>query len=55
MSGVVLRRWQGLKAESRCNIEVVIRANHIRINNEQRQGTAVTGMPVIYVRTQYEL
>ena len=40
--GAVLRRWHPVKVTERCDLEVVIHANCIRINNEQRASIAIT-------------
>lgn len=41
-TGVVSRRWQTLGIDSRCDIEIVLRANHVTVNNEQRSSVLVT-------------
>ncbi|KAJ1558202.1 DNA helicase mcm9 [Nowakowskiella sp. JEL0078] len=40
--GVVLRRWKTLSAGNRCDIEIVLLANNVRIHNEQRSSVLVT-------------
>ncbi len=35
VSGIVLRRWRPLRADERCEAEVVVQANHVVVNNEQ--------------------
>lgn len=42
INGVVLRRWRNVFDEQRCDIELFVYANHIRVNNEQRMGVGVT-------------
>ncbi|KAI0217790.1 DNA helicase MCM9 [Lamellibrachia satsuma] len=36
ISGVVMRRWRPVTADSRCHIELVLKANHVQVTNEQR-------------------
>ena len=38
----VVRRWMPLKADERCDLEVVIVANHIRVVNARMQGLTIT-------------
>ncbi|CAH3157264.1 unnamed protein product [Porites evermanni] len=40
--GVVMRRWKPVFVDSRCDLEVVLKANHLSVNNEQRAGVVVT-------------
>ncbi|KAL9967665.1 hypothetical protein ACROYT_G025945 [Oculina patagonica] len=40
--GVVMRRWKPVFPDSRCDLEVVLKANHLSVNNEQRAGVLVT-------------
>lgn len=35
MYGVVWQRWKPLYLDSRCDVEIVLRANYIEINNDQ--------------------
>ncbi|EDO42446.1 predicted protein [Nematostella vectensis] len=42
ISGVVMRRWWPVIAEVKCDLEVVFKANHVSVNNEQRIGAIVT-------------
>eukprot|EP01127_Copromyxa_protea_P016935 TRINITY_DN5123_c1_g1_i1.p1 TRINITY_DN5123_c1_g1~~TRINITY_DN5123_c1_g1_i1.p1 ORF type:complete len:1057 (-),score=254.83 TRINITY_DN5123_c1_g1_i1:27-2912(-) len=42
ISGEVMRRWKPLYAEERCEVEIVILANHIRVNNEQKLGIGMS-------------
>ncbi|XP_064600365.1 DNA helicase MCM9-like [Liolophura sinensis] len=41
-SGIVLRRWMPAVMDVRCDIEVVIRANHVLVTNGQRNSILVT-------------
>lgn len=38
VSGVVRQRWQPLRQETRCDLEVVIHGNHVRVSNAQGTG-----------------
>ncbi|XP_067021534.1 DNA helicase MCM9-like [Acropora muricata] len=40
--GVVMRRWKPVYADSRCDLELVLKANHVSVNNGQRAGVVVT-------------
>eukprot|EP01129_Flabellula_baltica_P008747 TRINITY_DN3500_c0_g1_i4.p1 TRINITY_DN3500_c0_g1~~TRINITY_DN3500_c0_g1_i4.p1 ORF type:complete len:643 (-),score=116.25 TRINITY_DN3500_c0_g1_i4:309-2237(-) len=40
--GEVCRKWGSVFEGARCDVEIFIKANHIRINNEQRGGVNVT-------------
>jgi len=40
--GTVLQRWQPLRQESRCDLETVIKGNHVRVKNAQGGGAGVT-------------
>ncbi|EFA84139.1 MCM family protein [Heterostelium album PN500] len=42
VSGVVIRRWRPLKTEERCEVEMVLLANNVRVMNEQRFGAGLT-------------
>ncbi|GAM24606.1 hypothetical protein SAMD00019534_077810 [Acytostelium subglobosum LB1] len=42
VSGTVIRRWEALKQDERCDVEIVLLGNHIRIMNEQRFGAGMT-------------
>jgi DNA helicase MCM9 len=42
VTGMVSRRWQTLGIGTRCDIEIVLRANHLTVNNEQRSTVLVT-------------
>lgn len=39
--GVVCQRWKPLFQDARCEVEVVLKANHIEVNNEQSSGAVV--------------
>ena len=41
-SGIVLRRWMPLVADSRANIDLVVFANHVQVINEQRTNVLLT-------------
>ena len=36
VTGVVLRRWKPTNVESKCEVELVLKANHVQVQNEQR-------------------
>lgn len=38
----VMRRWKPVYHEERCDVEIVLLANHVRINNEQKLGIGMT-------------
>ncbi|CAH3154559.1 unnamed protein product [Pocillopora meandrina] len=40
--GVVMRRWKPVFPDSRCDLEVVFKANHVSVNNEQKATVLVT-------------
>ncbi|XP_041367833.1 DNA helicase MCM9-like isoform X2 [Gigantopelta aegis] len=40
--GTVRRRWRNLMADSRCDIEIVLQANHVLVTNEQRSSILIT-------------
>ncbi|XP_067655195.1 DNA helicase MCM9-like [Haliotis asinina] len=40
--GTVLRRWRNLSADSKCDIEIVLKANHVLVTNEQRNSVLIT-------------
>eukprot|EP00039_Didymoeca_costata_P017200 m.316818 g.316818 ORF g.316818 m.316818 type:complete len:790 (+) comp16504_c2_seq9:415-2784(+) len=40
--GSVLRRWQPLRQETRCDLETVIKGNHVKLSNQQGTGLDVT-------------
>ena len=41
-SALVLRRWKTLSTDARCDLELVLDANHVLIINEQRNSVHVT-------------
>ena len=41
-SGTVRQRWRTCMAESRCDIEIVLHANHILVTNLQRNDLLIT-------------
>ena len=41
-SGTVCQRWRPLSEESKCDIEIVLRANHVLVTNEQRSRVLIT-------------
>jgi uncharacterized membrane protein len=41
-SGTVCQRWKPLSEESKCDIEIVLKANHVLVTNEQRSRVMVT-------------
>jgi len=41
-SGVVLRRWKALVADTRADIDLVVLANHVQVINEQRTNVLLT-------------
>eukprot|EP01132_Coremiostelium_polycephalum_P009733 gene9733-11953_t len=50
VSGVAIRRWRPIRPDERCDVEIVLLANHVRIMNEQRMGVGLTDE----IRTQFE-
>lgn len=50
-SGTVRRRWRPSAVDSRCDIEMVLEANHILVTNEQRNTVLVTQELVGYWST----
>eukprot|EP00911_Craspedida_sp_UC1_P000880 UC1_evm1s669 len=40
--GTVLRRWHPLRPGVRCEMEVVLRAGHVRVNNAQTSASGIT-------------
>ncbi|XP_060074064.1 DNA helicase MCM9-like [Ylistrum balloti] len=40
--GTVLRRWRPVTADARCEIEIVLKANHVLVTNEQRNTVLIT-------------
>ena len=45
-SGVVSRRWKRESADSRCDVELVIKANQVQVTNEQRANLPLTAEQV---------
>lgn len=41
-SGTVCQRWRPVSEESKCDIEIVLRANHVLVTNEQRSRVLIT-------------
>ncbi|MGH0140829.1 UNVERIFIED_CONTAM: hypothetical protein FKN15_040208 [Acipenser sinensis] len=39
--GVVMQRWKPLCQDTRCNLEIVLKANFIEVNNEQPTGVVI--------------
>ncbi|KFO77173.1 DNA helicase MCM9, partial [Cuculus canorus] len=39
--GVVMQRWKPFREDARCDLELVLKANYIRVNNEQLAGVAI--------------
>ncbi|XP_066462366.1 DNA helicase MCM9 isoform X1 [Eleutherodactylus coqui] len=48
--GVVMQRWKPLYADSRCDLELVLKANYISVNNEQPCGVVINEE----IRKEYE-
>ncbi|XP_075718529.1 DNA helicase MCM9 [Rhinoderma darwinii] len=48
--GVVMQRWKPLYVDSRCDLEIVLKANYIAVNNEQLCGVVINEE----VRKEYE-
>ena len=42
ITGVVVRRWKPLSVGSPCDLELVLLANHVMVNNNQRASVVVT-------------
>eukprot|EP01133_Synstelium_polycarpum_P004959 gene4959-5764_t len=42
VSGIVIRRWKPLRNDERCEVEMVLLANHVRVMNEQRFSAGMT-------------
>ncbi|XP_050410283.2 DNA helicase MCM9 [Patella vulgata] len=40
--GTVRRRWKNLTMEVRCNIDIVLHANHVLVTNEQKNNILIT-------------
>lgn len=39
--GVVMQRWKLFQQDVRCEVEIVLKANYVQINNEQSSGIVV--------------
>jgi DNA helicase MCM9 len=39
--GVVMQRWKPLQQDVRCEVEIVLKANFVQVNNEQSSGTVI--------------
>ncbi|NWH77872.1 MCM9 helicase, partial [Piaya cayana] len=39
--GVVMQRWKPFREDARCDLELVLKANYIKVNNEQLAGVAI--------------
>ncbi|KAM4772331.1 DNA helicase MCM9 [Rhinophrynus dorsalis] len=48
--GVVMQRWKPLYLDMRCDLEIVLKANYIAVNNEQPSGVIINEE----VRKEYE-
>ena len=46
-SGTVRQRWKPVSEETKCDIEIVLQANHVLVTNEQRSRVMVTQELVI--------
>jgi len=42
VNGVVMRRWRPMDESKRCDLEMFMMANQLRVNNEQRMGIVIT-------------
>lgn len=36
--GVVMQRWKPFQPDVRCEVEIVLKANYVQVNNEQSAG-----------------
>lgn len=36
--GVVMQRWKPFQQDVRCEVEIVLKANYVQVNNEQSAG-----------------
>ena len=41
-SGVIRRRWRPVTGDARCDISLVLSANHVTVTNQQRSSVLVT-------------
>ncbi|XP_008047316.1 DNA helicase MCM9 [Carlito syrichta] len=39
--GVVMQRWKPLRQDVRCEVEIVLKANYVQVNNEQSSGNVI--------------
>uniref|UniRef100_A0A8D0C5B0 DNA helicase MCM9 n=1 Tax=Salvator merianae TaxID=96440 RepID=A0A8D0C5B0_SALMN len=39
--GIVMQRWKPLQQDARCDVEIVLKANYIQVNNEQMTGVVI--------------
>ncbi|NXO49633.1 MCM9 helicase, partial [Aramus guarauna] len=39
--GVVMQRWKPFHEDARCNLELVLKANYVKVNNEQLAGVVI--------------
>ncbi|KAK2517967.1 Mcm9 [Columba livia] len=39
--GVVMQRWKPFREDARCDLELVLKANYIKVNNEQLAGVVI--------------
>ncbi|XP_062835563.1 DNA helicase MCM9 isoform X3 [Anolis carolinensis] len=39
--GIVMQRWKPFHQDSRCDVEIVLKANYIQVNNEQMTGVII--------------
>ncbi|NXJ02632.1 MCM9 helicase, partial [Psophia crepitans] len=39
--GVVMQRWKPFHEDARCNLELVLKANYVKVNNEQLSGVVI--------------
>ena len=40
--GIVMRRWRPMYADNKCDIELVLKGNHVLVTNEQRTSVLLT-------------
>ncbi|NXY82224.1 MCM9 helicase, partial [Alcedo cyanopectus] len=39
--GVVMQRWKPFREDARCDLELVLKANYVKVNNEQLSGVVI--------------
>lgn len=39
--GVVMQRWKPFQQDVRCEVEIVLKANYVQVNNEQSAGNII--------------